>query len=189
MKKLIVSCGVALVVIPLAFTLTGCTATFTSPLELNAQKVTLEEASKIMGVTVPVPTYLPEGYEIQEVYVTGEHEVTLLISDEVIEKKLVGKQVVTDVGTVVTPQRYDAKCKMRMIIRWYPEGGAPIKLPVEKVKINENWGFLQGRGNHNALWWDWCPTSGEPEMFELVLAANKRISKEELAKVAKSVQW
>ena len=188
MKKLIVSCGVALVVIPLAFTLTGCTATFTSPLELNAQKVTLEEASKIMGVTVPVPTYLPEGYEIQEVYVTSEHEVTLLISDEVIEKKLVGKQVVTDVGTVVTPQRYDVKCKMRMIMRWSPEGGVPIKLPVEKVRIDGSWGFLQDRGDHRALWWEWFPEPGKPAMFELVLAASKKISKEELVKVAESVQ-
>ena len=121
MKRLVAFCSIAMVVL-LTFTLTGCSATFTSPLELNAQKTTLEEASGIIGVPVPVPTYLPEDYEIREVYVTGEHEVTLLISDEVIEKKLVGKQVVTDVGTVVTPQRYDVKSKMRMIIRWYPEG-------------------------------------------------------------------
>lgn len=188
MKRLVAFCSIAMVVL-LTFTLTGCSATFTSPLELNAQKTTLEEASGIIGVPVPVPTYLPEDYEIREVYVTGEHEVTLLISDEVIEKKLVGKQVVTDVGTVVTPQRYDVKSKMRMIIRWYPEGGGPIKLPVEKVQINEGRGFLQGRGDHRALWWDWFPVPGKPGMFELVLAAGKGVSKAELVKVAESVRY
>lgn len=188
MKKLVTLCTMTLVIL-LAVTLTGCSATFTSPLSLDAQKVSLEEAGSIIGVIVPVPAYLPEGYKIQETYVTNEREVTILISDEVIEKKLVGKQVVTDVGTVVTPQRYDVKSKMRMIIRWYPEGGGPIKLPVEKVQINEGRGFLQGRGDHRALWWDWFPEPDKPAMFELVLAASKRISKEELVKVAESVQW
>jgi len=159
-------------------------STFTSPLPLDAQMLSLEEAGSILGVAVPVPTYLPEGYKIQETYLIGEREVTVLISDDAIEKNLVG----TNTSGVLTPQRYDVRSKMRMIIRWSPEGGGPIKLPVEKVQINESWGFLQGRGDHRALWWDWFPEPDKPAMFELVLAASKRISKEELVKVAESVQ-
>ena len=44
-------------------------AAFTSTLELDAQKTTLEEARSILGVTVPAPTYLPKGHDIQEVYI------------------------------------------------------------------------------------------------------------------------
>jgi len=84
-------------------------------------------------------------------------------------------------------QRYEVKCKMRLVMRWYPEGGAPVRLPVEKVKINENWGFLQDRGDHNALWWDLFSEQGEEAMFEMVLAAGKGTPKEELVKVAESI--
>jgi len=62
-----------------------------------------------------------------------------------------------------------------------------VRLPVEKVKISESWGFLQDRGDHNALWWDLLPEQGEEAMFEMVLAAGKGIPKEELVKVAKSI--
>jgi len=147
--------GTLIATVFLTLVLTGCSATFSSPLEPSAQKVTLEEAGSILGVPIPVPAYLT--------LVTGEEAM----------------------GT--GSQRYDVKSPMRMVIRWYPEGGVPIKLPVEKVRINESWGFLQGRGDHRALWWVWFPEPDKPAMFELVLAASKRISKEELVKVAESI--
>jgi hypothetical protein len=182
MKKLVTISGAAWVALLLVISLIGCSATtFTEPLELTAQKATLEEASSIIGVTVPVPTYLPEGYEIQEVYL-DDSTARLFISDEEIEKKLV-----THTDAAGTRQRYEVQCKMEMSVRWYPEGGAPIKLPVEKVQVNEKRGFLQDRGDHRALWWDWFPEPGKPAMFELVLAASKRISKEDLVKIAESV--
>jgi hypothetical protein len=62
--------------------------TFSTPLELFAQKTTLEEAAKIIGITIPVPDYLPAGFEIQETYVQ-DRGAMLLISDGPVEKKLV----------------------------------------------------------------------------------------------------
>lgn len=186
MKKLVTLCTVALMVTLLAVTLTGCqlwSATFTSTLELTAQKTTLEEASETIGVTLPVPTYLPEGYEIQEVYVE-DSTVRLLISDKETEKKLV-----THTDAAGTRQRYEFRCRMTMSISWFSEMGIPIRLPVKQVKINESTGFLQDRSDHNALWWNWYPNPGEPGMFELVISANKEIPEEELVKVAESVGW
>ena len=74
-------------------------------------------------------------------------------------------------------------------MRWYPEGGAPVRLPVEKVQINESWGFLQDKGNYRALWWDLFPEPGKTAMFEMVLAATKKISKDELTRIAKSMSF
>jgi hypothetical protein len=182
MKKFAVTYAAIITVILLALTLTGCSSTFTSPLEPSTQKTTMEEAGNILGVPLPVPAYLPEGYEIQDTYI-NEREVTLLISDETIERKLVAEGEA--MGTV--SQRYEVKCKMRLVMRWYPEGGVPVRLPVEKVQINESWGFLQDRGNHNALWWDLFSEQGEEAMFEMVLAAGKGITKDELVKVAESI--
>ena len=181
MKKFAITCAAIITIFLLTFTLTGCAATYTSVLELNAQKTTLEEASNVLGVPMPVPTYLPVGYEIREVYVQ-DRTVRLLISDEAI-----GRKLVTHTDAAGTRQRYEVQCKMEMSVRWYPEGGAPIKLPVEKVQINESRGFLQDRGDHRAIWWDCFPEPGQEGMYELVLAASKRVSKAELIKVAESV--
>ncbi len=182
MKRFTITCTAIITVILLTFTLTGCSSAFTSPLEPSAQKITIEEAGNTLGVPIPVPAYLPGGYEIQETYI-NEREVTLLISDEAIERTLVTGEEAAGADS----QRYEVKCKMRLVIRWYPEGGVPVRLPVEKVRINENWGFLQDRGDHNALWWDLSSEQGEEAMFEMVLAAGKGVPKEELVKVAESI--
>jgi hypothetical protein len=183
MKKLIILSSLFLLVITL---LPGCqfglqSVAFTSIQALYAQKTTLDQAEKIIGITLPLPSYLPKGYLIQEVYVQYG-SVTLLISDGPIEKKLV---IHTDFAG--TMQRYELQEKMEMSVRWYSENGIPVRLPVERVTINESYGFLETSDDHNTLWWDWYPDPGKPGMFELVLSANKGISKNELVKIAESV--
>lgn len=186
MRKPVAVCTVVLVTILLM--VTGCQQgpdTFTSILELTAQETTLEEASSIIGVT---PTYLPEGYEIQEVYVSDSRMI-LLISDEEIEKKLV-----TPADAAGTRQRYEFQCKMRMSIYWSSQGiPGGLKLPGERPKINPTRGItmasvIEDRGDHNDLWWDWRPEPMEEGMFEIVISAAKNIPKGELVKVSESVQ-
>jgi len=162
-------------------------AAFTSTLEPDTQKTTLEEARSILGVTVPAPTYLPRGHEIKEVYIelnTKEptrSEVILLISDEDIEMELV-----THTDAAGTRQRYEFQCPMLMVVRWFVDGGIPVRLPVEQVKINEKSGFLVEKDDHNSLLWNlWNP--GQRGSFELILAASKSISRDELANIAESV--
>jgi hypothetical protein len=171
MKK---SLGVFILILTmLAVTLTGCQlwpATFTSTLDLNDyQKTTLEEAGNIIGLTVPTPTYLPEGYEIQEVYIedTGsstEWIVVILISDEEIE--WIGNEY---------------QCQMRITVYWHDVGG--LKMPwAERVEIGDSYGMLEKEKDHNDLSWIIRPGR------KLVLSASKNIPKGELVKVAESVQ-
>jgi len=199
MKKLVTLCIIILPVILL--TAAGCQqgpATFTSALELTTQKTTLEEASSIIGRTVPVPTYLPKDYKIQEVYIALYPEkltrstVTLLISDEGIEeKKLITYTIRIGSRRTETRQRYEFQCKMKMTITWYEEGiPGGLKLPGEGVTIGETRGkILDDRSDHNTLWWQPRPGPGQEGMFDIHLSASKSIPKGELVKVAKSVQY
>ena len=53
----------------------------------RGKQVSLEEASRLIGAEVPVPAYLPAGYDVQEVYIgVGNKTVKLLISNRQIEK-------------------------------------------------------------------------------------------------------
>ena len=162
--------------------------TVTDILELSNQKVTLTEASEIIGRPVPVPTYLPDGYAIQEVYIIGNTMVGLLISDKPIEKKLVWH---TDAAG--TRQRYEFRCRMTMQIGWYDLEPPGIKLPGKRVNINTSQGVIRGiiqdRGDHNALWWHWKPDPLQLGAFELVLSAGKRVSSNTLIKIAESAQY
>jgi len=158
-------------------------STFSSPLELFTQKSNLEEAAQVMGITVPAPAYLPTGFEIQEVYVSGR-SARLLISDGPIERKLV-----THTDAAGTRQRYELKSKIEMSISWSAEFMIPVRLPVEKVNIKGRPGYLQETGTHRSLLWNWFTEQENLGVFELGLEAGKGISKEELIEIAESVAF
>jgi len=187
-KNFAIICAAIIVVIlfpgcQLGISSTARIDTFSNPLELFTQKTTLEEAAQIIGITVPVPTYLPKGFEIKEVYVNGR-SVRLLISDGLIEKKLV-----THTDAAGTRQRYELHTKMEMSISWSAEFMIPVRLPVEKVDIKGSTGYLQEAGTHRSLLWNWFPEQDNLGVFELGLEAGKGISKEELVKIAESVAF
>jgi len=160
-----------LILTMLAVTLTGChlwSATFTDTLDLNDyQKTTLEEAGNIIGLAVFTPTYLPEGYEVREVYIkdTGDSTewiVVLLISDGGIEWK--GKEY---------------QCNMRLTVYWHDVGG--LKMPwADRVQIGDSYGMLEKEKDHNDLSWIIQPGR------KLVLSAGKGIPAKELIKIAAS---
>jgi len=183
MKKLLVLSIVALAATSLV--VGGCQAgpaTFTEVLELSAQKVTLAEASETIGWDIPVPAYLPEGYEIKEVYV-HDGSIRLLISDEVI-----GKELVTHSDAAGTSQRYEYQSKIEMGISWHSQGVAGgLKLPGDKVNIGETHGVIFDAGDHYNLWWQPRPDLEQPGQFEIVLSASKLFKKDELVRVAESV--
>jgi len=138
-------------------------------LELEGfQKTTLEEASQVIGVLVHAPAYLPEGYEIREVYLkdTGsftEWIVVMLISDE---------ELVQEDG------KYNEK--MRLTIYWHDVGG--LKMPwAERVQIGDGYGMLEKEDDHNDL--SWIVRPGR----RLMLSAAKDIPTKELANIAASV--
>jgi hypothetical protein len=161
-----------LILTMLAVTLTGCqlwSTTFTDTLDLNDyQKTTLEEAGNIIGLTVPTPTYLPEGYEVREVYIKDTRDstewiVVLLISDGGIEWK----------GA-------EYQCNMRLTVYWRDVGG--LKMPwAERVQIGDNYGMLEKEEDHNDFSWIIQPGR------KLVLSAGKGVPTEEMINIADSI--
>ncbi len=189
MKRLITF---ALLGIAFLASIAGCQVwsdTFTDTLKITAQKTTLEEAGNILGFAIPVPGYLPESYKIQEVYIQ-DGSVGLLISDKEIEKKLITRS-----GTSGTYQQYEFQCPMEISIVWSSQGiPGGLKLPGERPKITPSQGttvasVIVDSGSHNDLWWDWRPNPNLPGMYEIVISATKRISNEELVKVAESMRF
>ena len=131
-------------------------------------EVSLDEASDILGVNIPVPNYLPEGYEIRKVYLE-ENIVTLVISGE-------------QVGT-------DLQWGIKMNVVWNnSQVFEPIKLPFERIEIDDNiTGFIMQRETVNELWWEWFPDPGDEGWFEFMISAEKAITEEEMVKVARSM--
>ena len=168
-----------------AFLLSGCqggSTTFAEVLELSAKPVTLAEASETVGWDIPVPAYLPEDYEIKEVYVR-DSSVRILISDEVIDKELV-----THTDAAGTRQRYEYQSKMEMSISWHSQGVAGgLKLPGDRVNIDEMSGVIFDAGDHYDLWWQPRPDPQQPGPYELVLSASKLFSKDDLVRITESV--
>jgi len=164
---------------------------FTIPLERTVQETTLKEASNTVGLAVPVPTYLPENYEVREVYLTpmasGPPGVILLISDRKIEKNLISH---TDAAG--TRQYYELQCRMTMSVRWHSDGLIlPPKISSSMgrgVNINEGSGLIIWREEINDLWWIWHPDPNDEGLFELEISVSKDFPEEELVRVAESVQ-
>ena len=175
MKKVIVLCAVALVVLLLLAPVVGC-----KQKQVYPQRVSLEEANIIIEALLPVPTYLPEGFEIIGIYMLersdySEHMV-LFISDEAIDEKQL-----SDINEV--PR------KMEMYVTLYRRGQVGgLKLPGEWLNIGDTEGVLVTRETTNELWW--ILTHPErPGQYELKLSAIKEIPKEELVKIAGSVRY
>ncbi len=184
-------CGWLLTIMAvLSMMIAGCQApsdTFTDTFKINAQKTTLAEAGRTLGIAVPVPGYLPEDYKIQEVYLQDD-SIRLLISNKEIEKKLVIQS-----GASGEYQQYESRCPMEINIVWSSQGiPGGLKLPGERPRITPTQGttiasVIVDRESHHDLWWDWRPHPDEPGMYEIVISASKQISKEELVKVAESM--
>jgi len=160
----------------------GGPATFTEVLELSAQSVTLAEARESVGWEIPMPTYLPKGYEIREIYLR-DRSIRLLISNEAIEKDLV-----THTDAAGTRQRYEYQSKMEMGISWHSQGIAGgLKLPGDRVNIGEAQGVIFDAGDHYDLWWQPRPDPQQPGQYEMVLSASKLFSKDDLVRITESV--
>lgn len=169
------------------------TSTFTFTLEDNLEKITVQEAEDIMGMPIPTPLCLPDGYEIKETYIKEPecfcgNEVLLLISDEIIEH-----------------QGFDTTTKI--VIRVTYGCGPPMRpepdLGIEGVRIRDNprtsGAFISNEsitgGDHNELLYQFKPSSWNPEIsdciecFDIVIMSIRDIPKEDLVKIAASTLY
>ena len=146
-------------------------------LELNAKESTLEEAARFLGVAVPQPDYLPEGYVVQDVY-TQDDAVKIYLAENPIEKRIIS---MGDAGE--SRQQYTLQCKMGITINWHPEGEDIARAIGESTDVGKYQGVVIDREQHYQLWWLMPGKSGQ---YEITLAAGKKMPLDELKKIAQS---
>jgi len=165
MRRLYLTIVIIILSVPLG---TGCR----SAVELDVSDIrpngilTVEQASKIIGLPIPVPTYFPEGYEITSVQleatgIFGAWDITITMENIEIPDKQAPNPVILE-------------------IRGFSFG---LKLPpsVERIEIGDYSAAVFRHPDYIELLW--IDKGGR----ELTLSGNRELQFEELAKIAASV--
>jgi len=182
MKKVAVLCSVVLIVIlPM---ISACQTTdenipvYAGPavsgeLPNGWQKTTITGLEHLLGTQLPVPTYLPAGYEIKEVYYSQEPNSTPPVTEILL---LISEQRVQWVGNKYT-------CRLALSLGWN-EAGLGLKMPWAEF-IPDIRGRLEDKSGEYILWWE---SYGSPKSLgsTLRLHASNQFSKEELVRIAAS---
>lgn len=127
--------------------------------------VSLEEAGEVLGIDIPYPHYLPEGYEIQRVVLKNSGCVSLMISN-------------------------GEGSEIRLDVSWQWEERIPFKAEPPTVDINgpcASSGSLFEGDDKNRITWNWSPERYRPGLGILTLSASKDLPIAELILVARSV--
>jgi hypothetical protein len=144
--------------------------TVSGQLPVGCQKTTIQKAESLLGQKLPMPTYMPLGYKIREVYYYQEPNsspqvtrVFLMISDQ----------------PVAWADNYYT-CRLVLEIGWH-ELGLGLKMSWAQ-SIPEVGGRLEDKDGEYVLWWEYG-TSEFPSST-LRLYASNQFSREELVKIA-----
>jgi hypothetical protein len=145
----------------------------------------LQESEVTFGERIPIPTYLPQGYEISDVQVIQQSES---------EQKEVDFAITNlNAPDITLSLVWDAGGMFRIL---------PTSAQYQFVNMTGGPGtygqsaFLNYFSDHNILWWDWTPVTLSNQQlgtnsfsyYELVLSASTGVSADELVLIAKSVQ-
>jgi len=137
------------------------------------RKVSLKEAGEIMGEQLPVPSYLPQGFEIKGIYLTerSENSVTmaLLISDEAIDEETLSSKIKMDLT----------------LYRKGQVGGLKFAADLG-INLGKERGTLVTREDTNDIY-RILPHTEPPGQYMIILSAIKEIPLNELIKIAESV--
>ncbi len=146
--------------------------TISDELQSGWKKTTIAEMEIILGVKLPVPSYLPSGYAIKEVYYhqqpnsTQVSDIRLMISDQ--------------------PVRWESNrytCRLVLEIGWH-ELGLGLKMPWAQY-IPDVRGRLEDKDGEYVLWWEYG--TDEFPSSTLRLYSSNQFSKDELVKIAVSM--
>lgn len=161
--------------------------TLTCTLGLSAEKTSLEEASTLIGVALPAPTYLPSGYSVREVYIDHEFDhyaVISFISDSTIHRQRASH---TDLDG--THQRYRFECAMQFAVYFYAdEPPTPLDTSGERRSVRGRSAYLTRARDHQQLWWQSECGDGTEGTFRITLLASTAVPETELLKTAESVR-
>jgi len=129
-----------------------------------------------MEASVPVPAYLPDGSEIEGVFIKdsgNSSRVQLIVSDQ---------ELIWEDGQV--------ECKMAIRVAWNSQGQIALKLMGKRVKVNDCYAVITRNSDVNdALWWQWPCTSSSGGQYEIVISASNDFPTDEFIKVAESMQY
>ncbi len=141
-------------------------------LESGCQKTTIKEIESFIGDTLPLPAYLPSGYEIKEVYYSHHPEdsppttnIYLLISDQ-----------------PVAWNDLQYRCRLVLYIGWN-RATLGLKMPWAEF-IKEAGGRLEEKDGEYRLW---KSSYGTFMDSTVILSASRDFSKDELIKIAGSI--
>lgn len=147
--------------------------TVSGELESGWQKSTIRELNQSLNTYLPVPTYLPSDYKIQEVYYISEPnnkppstEIILLISEQPVRW---------------ADNRYT--CRLALSLGWN-HAGLGLKMDWAEY-IPGIRGRLEVKDGEYRLWWE---TYGSPKSLgsTLILHASNDFPREEMIKIAAS---
>lgn len=133
------------------------------------REVSLEEAGEIFGLEIPIPSYLPEGYEIEEIILATDSEVVKVLRLSISN---------------------GSNCPIYLGIQW---GGIPhTKLTppdFHKVQLGENAvGWWSEHMGEKSIRWNWN-LPDEPGYWVMRLSACKELPIREMISIARSVGW
>lgn len=157
----------------------------------RAKKITLKEASNKLKVKVPVPAYLPEGYDIQGVYIgVSNKTIILLIFDQPIEQRAVeppDEPKDYPINYIESPQT------QMYVLYIFFDGRMPVieaTTPGVNSKINEHPAIFEECEQYVIFWsMELEPEDSKPaKNATLQLIAEQKLDKEELIKIAESIR-
>jgi len=159
-------------------TVTTVPSSFYEDFGFRGKQVSQEEAGKLIEAKLPLPTWLPEGYAMQEIYASvGNSTIIILISDSPIEKII---QEPPD-----KPKDYPilrVKCKMRIYVSFKQDlrivGGSVKPTPIGLQYIEEV--------DSNIINWSVQVDNKTASLF--LIAKKDAAVKQELIKMAESVK-
>jgi hypothetical protein len=164
MKKLLLFLTSLIIVVPVF--VSGCKSAveLDGPGSTSDGKLTVEEASAIIGLPVPVPTFLPAGYQIISVQLEANGmpngwNITITMENSRTPREI-------SPGTVT------------LEVRSFSLG---LKVPGERVKIGDSMALVRRNPEYIGLLW--VDKTGR----QLSLTGNKELQFEDLVKMAASV--
>ena len=138
----------------------------TTSVQTFPRETTLAEAQRVIGVDIPTPRYLPDGY--------SQSVVTLV------------NQSAVSIG-----YRASAGGEISLRIQWDPAG-----LPAYKIGLNEPTLALKGNtaqlidtANSYRAFWNWTTDRHPKSLFGVRLTVPKELGEAELTLIANSIGW
>jgi hypothetical protein len=126
-------------------------------------ETSFSKAEKHIGVEIPEPDYLPEGYEMDKILLRSKNIVSLFYissRDEELELKIMCER----------------------IIPWKVDEEAPT------VKIGDNLAQLLEYEDNNRIVWNWFPDTQVTSLYVISLYYPKDLPFTEIVKIADSLK-